>query len=169
MLSLQILAWLCPGSLGASESGRLVNVPATVVPSRAKVPAYPESHSLDTGSLPHCGPLRPKLGIPLCMAFYLPQTWCCCLLPTPAGTHGRQGSPENVWCILKCLQVPPSKPSPYLVPDAGRDFALILGAGQVLMQATWPVWAQHAQCSHPPPNAFCVTHSCVDGKWTLLS
>lgn len=63
-MPLQVLAWLCPGSLGASESGRLVNGPATVVPNRTKVPAYPESHSLDTGSLPPCGLLCPGLGIP---------------------------------------------------------------------------------------------------------
>lgn len=63
-MPLQVLAWLCPGSLGASESGRLVNGPATVVPNRTKVPAYPESHSLDTGSLPPCGLLFPGLGIP---------------------------------------------------------------------------------------------------------
>lgn len=60
---------------------------------------------------------------------YLPQTWCWCLLITPAETHGRQGSPEDVWCFMKCLQVPPSKPSLYLVPDAERNFALILEAG----------------------------------------
>lgn len=65
----------------------------------------------------------------LCMAFYLPQTWCWCLLLTPAETHGRQGSPEDVWCFMKGLQVPPSKPSLYLVPDAERNFALILEAG----------------------------------------
>lgn len=151
--TLQVLAWLCAGSLGALESGRLVNGPATVVPSRAKVPAYPESQSLDTGSLPPCDPPHPRLGIPSVHGF-LSALNLGLVPPThPCWDPRETGQPRGCLVLREVPAGPSQQTKPlYLVPAPGRNFALILVAGQVLMQTVWPVWVQHVQCSHPPPS-----------------
>lgn len=149
MLLLQVLAWLCLGSLGDSESGRLVSGPVTVMPNRAKVPAHPESRSQGNRSLLTCGPLHPGLGIPS-MNGSLLASYLVLVPPTqPFWDPWKRGQSKGCQCFLKGLQVPPSKPSLCLVPRCWEEF---------FNSVIWAVaYAGHVGCVGPACSVFMFT------------
>lgn len=99
--------------------------PATVMPNRAKFLAYPESHSQGTGSLLMHGPLHPGLGISSVHGSLSALTLVL-VPPTPLHPHWdpwKRGQPKECWHFMKCLQIPPSKPSRlHLVPRCWDKF-----------------------------------------------
>lgn len=107
--TLQVLAWLCPGSPGAPESGRLVNGPATVVPSRTKVSQLTPRASLWTLGPSHPVVLpHPRLGFPSVHGFLSASNLGSMPPPYPCWDPRETGQPRAAlpanpactWCRL---------------------------------------------------------------------
>lgn len=99
--------------MGASASLADHDCPATVMPNRAKVPAYPESHSGALG--PSCSMV---LGwAPLqCMTPYLPQTWFGVSDPLLLGLIGGKAA-QRMWVVHQVPAGPSQQGQPAIGPQ----------------------------------------------------